>query len=97
MNKMGVKEWAGHSAASSPWPGRGRAGQHQGKDCCLLTLEPGQPWLEHQYHRSSKCPAAFSYSCCWPGLCKESETLGVYLASPFHGANTPFTMQTGQL
>lgn len=51
------------------------------------------PW--NQYHRRSKCPAAFSYSCCWPGLCKESKTPGVYLACPFRSAKTPFTVQTG--
>ena len=87
---MGVKEWAGHGAASSPQPGQGRAGQDQGKDCCLLTLAHGQPWLEHLYNCSSKCPAAFSYSCRWPSLCKESETLGVYLS----GLSLPWCQHT---
>lgn len=44
---MRAKEWAGGSAAASPQPGRGRAGQHQGRDGRLLALEAGRPWLGH--------------------------------------------------
>lgn len=45
MNKMRVKEGAGSSAAAGPQAGRGRAGQQQGRDGRLLSLEAGWLWL----------------------------------------------------
>lgn len=52
MNTMGAKERAGCSAASSPWPGRGRATPETGLlsacpgTCSALAGEPAPPQLQ---------------------------------------------------